>query len=342
MEATQFYVILVLLIAGFAALFYYLRLAQAQKPGENEALKVMTEWMKNLKDDTESSRKEIQQSIQRSSEDLNKRLTEAARLFADVQHKVGEMSEIGRGMKDIQDLLKGPKLRGGMGEESLEMTLKQVLSDKNYQMQYRFTSGEIVDCVVKVGKELICIDSKFPLENFRQLVKSEKEEDQLKFRKDFFKDVKKHIDAISKKYILPNENTMDFALMYVPMESVFHEIINDPDVSDYARSKKVYITSPNSFYHYLTIILNSLRASQINEMIKPLLRSIASIKQDSDKFAGNLSVLTKHITNAKNTSDSINEEFRKMASKIEGAYSLQIEDRSKVEELPEVKIDKII
>lgn len=340
METQSLYLILAVVIIGFAAVIYFLRVNR--EPADSESMKIMTEWMKNLKTDTDSSRKEIQESIQKSSDDLNRRLTEAARLFADVQVKVGEMAEIGRGMKDIQDLLKGPKLRGGMGEESLEMTLKQVLSDKNYQMQYRFTSGEIVDCVVKVGNEMICIDSKFPLENFRQLVKSEKEEDQLKFRKDFLKDVRKHIDAIAKKYILPNENTMDFALMYVPMESVFQEIINDPDTSDYARTKKVYITSPNSFYHYLTIILNSLRASQINEMIKPLLRAISGIKQDSDKFSGSLSVLTKHITNAKNTSDSINEEFRKLASKIEGAYGLQVEENSKVEELPEIKIEKLM
>jgi DNA recombination protein RmuC len=341
METSQFYIILGVITAGFIALFYYMVVSGKKMPSDSEAMKVMTEWMRNLKTDTESSRKEIQDSIKSSSDDLNRRLTEAARLFADVQNKVGEMSEIGRGMKDIQDLLKGPKLRGGMGEESLEMTLKQVLPDKAYQMQYRFSTGEIVDCIVRLGTDLICIDSKFPLENFRMLVKSEKEEDQLKFKKDFIKDVKKHIDAISKKYILPNENTMDFALMYVPMESVFQEINNDQETSDYARTKKVYITSPNSFYHYLTIIMNSLKAAQINEMIKPLLRQIAGIKQDSDKFANNLSVLTKHITNAKNTSDSINEEFRKLSSKIENAYGLQLEDKTKVEELPEINLDKI-
>ncbi len=331
------------LIAGFSALFYFLRKGQTGQ-GENESVKILTEWMKSLKDDTESSRKEIQQSISKSSDDLNKRLTEAARLFADVQSKVGEMAEVGRGMKDIQDLLKGPKLRGGMGEESLEMTLKQVLPDKAYQMQYRFSTGEIVDCIVRVGKELICIDSKFPLENFRMLVKSDKEVDQLKFKKDFSKDVKKHIDAISKKYILPDESTMDFALMYVPMESVFQEINNDPETSEYARSKKVYITSPNSFYHYLTIIMNSLKAAQVNEMIKPLLRAIASIKQDSDKFGNNLSVLTKHVTNAKNTSDIINEDFRKLASKISNAYAVQIEEKVQLEELPgvtEINVEKL-
>ena len=172
------------------------------------------------------------------------------------------------------------------------------------------------------------------------MVKSEKEEDQIAFRKSFFRDVKKHVDAIARKYILPNEGTMDFALMYVPMESIFQEIVNEPEIQEYARGRKVLITSPNSFYHYLTIINNSLKGTQINEMAKQLQRIIAAIKQESDKFSGNLSVLTKHVTNAKNTADSINEDFRKLASKIESAHGLQIEDR--VETLQESKIDKLI
>lgn len=326
---------ILILVAGMGLIIYFL----LRKPNADPAMQIVLDLMKSITETSQSSRKEIQESIVSSNRDINNRLTEAARLFADVQRKVGEMSEIGRGMKDLQDLLKGPKLRGGMGEDSLEMILKQVLPDKNFQMQYRFSTGEIVDCVLRVGKgEMICIDSKFPLENFRHMIRSEKEDDQIKFRKDFIKDVKKHIDSIGKKYILPNEGTMDFALMYVPMESVFQEIINDPELMDFARSKKVYVTSRNSFYHYLTIILNGLRASQINDMIKPLLRSIAGIKQDADKFEGNLSVLTKHVTNAKNTSDAINEDFRKLASKIEGAYSLQIEEKQQVEQLQKPNI----
>ena len=108
------------------------------------------------------------------------------------------------------------------------------------------------------------------------MIKSEKEEDQIAFRKAFFKDVKKHIETIAKKYILPNEGTLDFALMYVPMESIFQEIINEPDIQDFARSKKILITSPNSFYHYLTVINNSLRGSQINELAKQLQRIIGA------------------------------------------------------------------
>lgn len=318
------YLILGVVIAGFIAVIFVMRKSLA-KPPQDETSKLMLDYVKSLKEGTESSRKEIESKIAQSDEKINNRLTEAARMFADVQKKVGEMTELGRGMKDIQDLLKGPKLRGGMGEESLEMLLKQVLPAQHYQMQYRFNSGEVVDCIIRINKEILCIDSKFPLENFRAMIKSDKEDDQLAFRKAFFKDVKKHIDAIAKKYILPNEGTMDNALMYVPMESVFREINDEQDVQDYARSKKILITSPNSFYHHLTVINNSLRGAQINEMAKQLLRMVSAIKQDSDKFINNLSVLTKHITNAKNVTDLVNEDYRKLAGKIENAYDLQLD-----------------
>jgi DNA recombination protein RmuC len=339
MDNSQFYIVLAVLIAGFAAVFYFMRRGAPQQ--DSEAMKVMTDWMKSLKDDTDSTRKEIQQSIQKSSEDLNKRLTDAARLFADVQNKVGEMTEVGRGMKDIQDMLRGPKLRGGMGEESLEMLIKQVLPGQSYEMQHKFQNNEIVDCVIKINSELLCIDSKFPLENFRALVKSDREEDQLAFRKKFFSDVKKHIEAISKKYILPQENTYDFALMYVPMESVFQEINNEQDMMDFARSKKVLVTSPSTFYHYLTVIYNSLKGNQINEMAKQLHRIITAIKQDSGKFGDSLSVLTKHLTNAKMNMDIVNDGYRALAGKIDNAYNLQLDEQVK-EEIPPVKIDKII
>lgn len=332
---TQVYIILVVVIAGFVAVVFAFKHIVG-KPKDEDVMKVMMEWMKDIKQGTENSKQITEQNIKDLNKAINERLDNAGRVIGSLAKELGGMQEIGRSMKDVQDLLKGPKLRGGMGEESLEMLIKQVLPMQHYQMQYRFNSGEIVDCIIRINKELLCIDSKFPLENFRSLIKSEKEEDQIAFRKAFFRDVKKHIDSIAKKYILPSEETLDFALMYVPMESVFQEIINEPDMQDYARSKKVLVTSPNSFYHYLTVINNSLRGSQINEMAKQLQRIIGAIKVESDKFGNNLSILTKHVTNAKNISDGVNEDYRKLASKIDTAISLQIDTADKkVEQLEE-------
>ncbi|MBI4049907.1 MAG: DNA recombination protein RmuC [Candidatus Doudnabacteria bacterium] len=322
--------ITILIVAGFAAIIYFLR----RKPRQDQAVQVMLDWMKSLKESGDLSRKEIQESIAGSNKEINARLTEAARLFSDVQHKVGQMTELGRSMQAVQELLKGPKTRGIFGEDALESLLKQVLPAHNYQMQYRFQSGEAVDCVVKLKEGLVCIDSKFPLENFRAMMKSETDEDRENFRRAFVRDVKKHVETITKKYILTNEGTLDFALMYVPMESVFQEIVNDGELMDYARSRKVHITSPNSFYHYITIIHTALKGAQMNELARQVLNIIAALKQDSEKFATNLGVLNKHVTNAKNTVDVVNEGFRSLAGKIENAYNLQLEEQREVEKLP--------
>lgn len=328
-------IILIVFIAGFVALIYF----QYRKPKVDQGMQVMMEWMKSLRDATDSGRKEIQESIGKTNEDINRRLTDAAKLFAQVQREVGQMTELGRSMKDVQELLKGPKSRGIFGEDALESLLKQALPSQNYQMQYRFESGEIVDCVIRLKDGLICIDSKFPLENFRAMMKTDSEEDKENFRKAFFRDVKKHIDAIAKKYILTQEGTLDFALMYVPMESVFQEIISDQVVVEYGRSKKVLITSPNSFYHYLAVIQNALKGAQINHLAKEVLATISALKTDSDKFATNLGVLTKHVTNAKNTVEVVNEDYRLLASKLERAYRLQLEEKEQVEQLktPDIK-----
>jgi len=301
-------------------------------------MRVMMEWMKSIKDGGDLTRREIQDSIQKTNQDISKRLTDAAKLFAEVQNKVGQMTELGRSMKDVQELLKGPKTRGLFGEDALESLLKQVLPSQHYQMQYRFQSGEAVDCVIKLKEGMICIDSKFPLENFRALMKSENEEDRENFRKAFFRDVKKHIESIAKKYILTNEGTLDFALMYVPMESVFQEIANEQTVMEFARSKKIYITSPNSFYHYIAVIVQGLRGAQLNEMTTKVLNIISAIKQSSDKFAMNLNVLNKHVTNAKNTVEIVNEDFRSLSSKIDTAHSMQIEEKAHVEQLKNPEI----
>ena len=132
----------------------------------------------------------------------------STRLMADVQRSLGEMSEVGRGIKSLQDFLASPKLRGGLGEEILGQMIGQTFPKNAFHLQYSFKSGVKVDAVLKTDAGLLCIDSKFPLTNFTDA------------------DIKKHISDIARKYILPEEGTMDFALMYIPSESVYYEVVS--------------------------------------------------------------------------------------------------------------------
>jgi DNA recombination protein RmuC len=143
-------------------------------------------------------------------------------------------------------------------------------------------------------------------------------------RKAFIKDIKKRIDEISNKYILPAEHTFDFALMYVPADSVFNEIADDIEVYEYARSKHVHMVSPSTFYYFLQVLMVGFQRERINEQAENILKSIQSLRQDSEKFANNLGVLTKHITNAKSTLDLVGSSYDRIHNKIEEVSSLKL------------------
>ena len=216
--------------------------------------------------------------------------------------------------------------RGGLGEEVLASMLEQFFPQSEFALQYRFQSGDVVDAIVKIQGKILTIDSKFSMENYRDFLNAEAEDAREAARKAFARDIKKRIDEIHKKYILPQEGTFDFAMMYVPSESVFYEIINDQGITDYAREKRVYVCSPNSFMYYLQIIMLSLRGQKINEAANQIMGLISAIRQDSDKFGRNLEIVSRHITNAKNANDLVNNDFVQLKGKIEQVAGLRIEN----------------
>ena len=259
--------IIAAVVVGFAIIFYFLnkKFSELKKPQDNEAL---MEWLKTMQSSLESTNKTLNdalsksssnmvKTLQENSKQLNERLDKAAAVIRDVGKEVGQMSEIGRNMQELQDFLKSPKLRGNIGEQVLKDLISQMFPKNSFHLQYQFRSGERVDAAIKTDAGILPIDSKFPMENFQKMVKSKDEKQKEEAQKEFIRDVKKHIDAISEKYILPDEGTMDFALMYVPSESVFYELINMSDIIDYARKSRVYVVSPNTLYAHLQTILLS-------------------------------------------------------------------------------------
>ncbi len=325
---TVLYIILALLALGFAVLLYILLdlKRSAAKPQDNESLQVMMEWMKDIKAGTEATRVGMQASINDTNKQINDRLTEAAKVIGGLQGKLGEMSQIGPDIRRLSEVLASPKARGNFGEEMLENMLAQVLNKTAYQSQYKFKNGEIVDMAVFVGDKILSIDSKFSMENFRLYKEAKEDEAAENLKKAFLRDIRKRIDEIHKKYILPQERTFDFALMYIPSEGVFHEALEDSATIEYARNKKVYLVSPNTLYHHLQIILIALRGQQVNVVAEKLLHMVSGIKQESDKFGRNLGVLSNHIKNASNTMGTVSNDFSKLESSISNAATLQMEE----------------
>lgn len=260
--------------------------------------------------------------LNEQSKNFNERLDNAARIISQVQKNIGEFSEIGRGMKELQTFLSSPKLRGNIGEQVLKELLKQFLPKESFSLQYVFKSGEKVDAAIKTSGGIIPIDSKFPMENFRKMNTLELESDRKIALKQFESDVRRHIDAIAKKYILPNEGTIDYALMYVPSEAIYYEIVNNGDLFDYSADKRVMPVSPTTFYAYLRAILMSFEGQKIEAQAKEILTSLRSIRTDYGKVEENLGVLQRHLTNAFNMMGQVFSSFTQLGQKLSTTQSL--------------------
>ncbi len=256
--------------------------------------------------------------------------------------ELGKLQEIGRTIKDFQDFLKSPKLRGNLGEEGLRDLLNQMLPKENFICPFRFQDGKEVDAIVKTNQGIIPIDAKFPLENFKKFLEEIDEIKKANIEKDFRRDIKKHIDDIAKKYILPQEGTIDFALMYIPSEPIFNEIIlNHQEIVDYAKEKKILFVSPNSLYYFLKIILIGIEGAKIETNAKKILEGIRGIQQESIKFEEELSVLFSHIENSKNASEKVKRSFEKLVQKIKNVQLIEEENKYKVlEKKEELKVLK--
>ena len=245
-----------------------------------------------------SSSTQTVKTLQENSRQLNERLDNAARVIKDVEKEIGEMSEIGRNMRELQDFLKSPKLRGNIGEQVLKDLIAQMFPKNSFLLQYEFKSGEKVDAAIKTDAGILPIDSKFPMENYQRMVKANSKEEKTIFEKEFIRDVKRHIDVIAKKYILPSEGTMDFALMYIPSESVYYEVVNENETLDYARRQRVYLVSPSTLYAHLQTILLAFEGKKIETRSREIFALLRSIRIDYEKIEENMSVLGKHINNA--------------------------------------------
>ena len=253
----------------------------------------------------------LNQNLQSIQKTVGDRLTE-------LNKELGSMKEIGHRMQSLQDFLKSPKLRGNIGEQVLQDLLEQYFSRRHFELQYRFRSGERVDAVLKTKEGIIPIDSKFSLENFQKLIQAKNEKEKKDAFKSFIRDIKKHVDDISKKYILPQEGTVDFAVMYIPSEAVYYEIVRvGTDIDDYARSKRVYFVSPNSFYYFLRIIMLGMRGQEIQEDAKQILKILNAVGKDTEKLGEILGVVTTHLTNAKSAIERANNEYAKLTGKID-------------------------
>ncbi|OGM15848.1 hypothetical protein A2V56_05435 [Candidatus Woesebacteria bacterium RBG_19FT_COMBO_42_9] len=305
-------------------------LAEKQKPPEE-----LMEIIKMLQSGSKEDRKVLLDSLQKNTQSLNERLDNAARVIGQVQKNLGEMSEVGRGIRSLQEFLQSPKLRGGLGEEVLKEMIGQTFPKNAFHLQYPFKSGAKVDAVLKTEAGLLCIDSKFPMENFNLMLKGETEAQRNAGKKQFAADVKKHIEDISRKYILPEEGTMDFALMYIPSEAVYYEVVNIQELSNFARRLRVYPVSPNTLYAHLQVLLLSFEGKDLEAKSREVFRILRAVQKDYSKVDENLGVLQKHLNNAYNIMSSVITSFTQLGQKISSTQTLGSGVKKEAKEIEE-------
>ena len=321
---TELLIVLGVIILGFVALIYFLN----KKLSENKTDQALLEWLKNMQSTISNSSTETVRTLQENTKQLNERLDTAARVIRDVEKEVGQMSEIGRHMRELQDFLKSPKLRGNIGEQVLKDLIAQMFPKSSFHLQYEFKSGEKVDAAIQTDAGILPIDSKFPMENYQKMVKATEKSEKDLFEKEFIRDVRRHIDAISKKYILPAEGTMDFALMYIPSESVYYEVVNQTDVIDYARKARVYMVSPSTLYAHLQTILLSFEGKKIESKSRELFTLLRSMQIDYEKIEENMSTLGKHINNAYSQFGNVLSGFSSLGQKLNATKTLESKQKA--------------
>jgi len=276
--------------------------------------------------------KESAELIQKTNEVVGERLDRTARAVGDVQGGLARldeatrrMIEVGQNINSLQQILQPPKLRGGFGETLLENLLSRIFPREYYMLQHVFRTGATVDAAIRIGDGLVPVDAKFPLENFKKMVEESEEEKRKGARRAFVRDVKGHVADIARKYILPDEGTFDFALMYIPAENVYYETIikdegsdGEGSLSDFALQQRVIPVSPNSFYAYLQAIVLGLKGLRVEKNARDIMVHLSRLQGDLRRFREDFIVLGKHVGNARNKYEEAQAALTRLETKLEG------------------------
>src|SRR3989344_2425667 len=333
----EFYILIALLVAGFAGIFWFL--AKKMRPaGDSEKLGGLMERLAQLGEQNKELRQTLDTKLSETHRTTQEQFGQAtqliqgisgqsARLIAEVTEKLTKLDETNRQvvnfsgqLQNLQDILKNPKQRGILGEYYLETVLKNVLPPGSYQMQYPFSDKVIVDAVVFVDKRIIPIDSKFSLENYNRILEARDPAERKKYESALVADLKVRIDETSK-YVKPEENTMDFAFMFIPSEAVYYDLLINKvgavadegrNLVNYAGQKHVIIVSPTSFLAYLQTVLQGLRNQKISEQAKEIIGQVENLGKHLFTYETYIKKLGGHLGTTVNMYNSAYKELAKI------------------------------
>jgi DNA recombination protein RmuC len=268
---------------------------------------------------------------------VDHRLENAARTATAIHHQLGKIGETNTQMLDrakdlarLEQALRPPKARGGFGELLLGNLLADTFPRDKYELQYGFKSGERVDAVIRLDRALVPVDAKFPLDNFSRLMEAEGDADRELFSKQFVRDVKGHVDAIANKYIRPDEGTYEFALMYLPAEAVYYELVcnrlgGETGPLGYALERKVIPVSPSTLHAYLLVILLGFKGLQIEEHAREVMVYCAQLGKDFSKFKEDFELVGTHLGRAHTKFADAEKRLDRFETKLESAADSELD-----------------
>ncbi len=336
----------IIFTVGFAILFLNLRKLSHRKDDEkmiilNERMENLATNIKSLNEGVNVRLKEQRESVEKSTMNVYNQVRGFTSGITSLAEKVNQVQDSVKNVSSFQEMFRAPKLRGIWGEMALDASLSQYFSRDSYKLQHYFKSGEAVDAVLKLPNELLLpIDSKFNWENFEKMINAEGENEKQTHQKVFFNDVKKKIDEISSKYVLPSEDTVDMALMYIPAETVYYELISNTkmiDVPNYARKKKIVLTSPNTFMSHVSAIQHWIKDIQLSKQTKEIMKKLDRVIIDSTKLDEDFNKLGKHMKDAQSAFDNSEKRLTLMTDRVQRV--MEIEDKE--EEVKKLDADHL-
>ena len=344
-----FLILLGIMAVTIVGLIYFLLRRKSEgKPQDNQAILMIQDQLKEMRQTLQNFGSQVDSKMGDSAKMFQQQFAQSTKIVRDVTEKLTKLDETNKQVMNVadqlqglEDVLKNPKHRGVLGEYFLENVLKNVLPPSNYQMQYEFKNGDIVDAVVFVKDKIIPVDSKFSLENYNRILNEKDKDKKEELEKLFRADLKNRIDETAK-YIKPGENTMDFAFMFIPAEGIYYDLlvnqvgaikVNTRDLIEYAfKEKHVIIVSPTSFFAYLQTVMQGLRALQIEESAKEirkyvemLQKHLLSYDEYMKKLGNNLGTTVNAYNRASKEFGKVDKDVVKITGKSSEIEPLQIE-----------------
>lgn len=310
-------IVLILLLAVIGLLLWLLN---AHSQGRRDAAG-STAALSMLQQQLEQFRSSHESSLQSSQQNISQTLLQLHRQIVELQTQSNQVLNLNTDIRRLNDILSSPKLRGQLGEWSLENLLASVLPKDTYTLQHHFKDGKIVDALIQLPQFSVPIDAKFPLPGFEAILKCSVDSELPKLQRQFQKDVTTHIDKIAAQYIRPAEGTLDFALMYIPAENVYYETIIKHDgggesIADYALSKKVVPVSPNVLYAYLMTVAMGLHGLQIEKQAAQIRENLKRLENSFNLFAADFKTLGTHIRNTAAKYDEADKKLSRFDSEL--------------------------